>query len=71
MDNDTVVNNETNRALIALQTIDQMTQEEQRLALATELCKRYRNETGLFDTAVQVLKDMDVLGEWVGNEPQR
>lgn len=71
MDNDTMVNNETNRALIALQTIDQMTQEEQRLALATELCKRYRNETGLFDTAVQVLKDMDVLGEWVGNEPQR
>lgn len=66
-----MVNNETNRALIALQTIDQMTQEEQRLALATELCKRYRNETGLFDTAVQVLKDMDVLGEWVGNEPQR
>lgn len=71
MDNDIMVNNETNRALIALQTIDQMTQEEQRLALATELCKRYRNETGLFDTAVQVLKDMDVLGEWVGNEPQR
>ena len=66
-----MVNNETNRALIALQTIDEMTQEEQRLALATELCKRYRNETGLFDAAVQVLKDMDVLGEWVGNEPQR
>ena len=57
--------------LIAIQTIDEMTQEEQRQALAAELCKRYRNETGLFDTAVQVLKDMDVLGEWVGNEPQR
>ena len=71
MDNDTMVNNETNRALIALQTIDEMTQEEQRLALATELCKRYRNETGLFDSAVQVLKDMDILGEWIGNEPQR
>ena len=66
-----MVNNETNRALIALQTIDEMTQEEQRLALATELCKRYRNETGLFDSAVQVLKDMDILGEWIGNEPQR
>ena len=71
MDNDTMVNNETNRMLIALMSIDEMTQEEQRQALATELCKRYRNETGLFDTAVQVLKDMDILGEWVGNEPQR
>ena len=71
MDNNTMVNNATNRTLIAIQTIDEMTQEEQRQALATELCKRYRNETGLFDTAVQVLKDMDVLGEWVGNEPQR
>ena len=66
-----MVNNATNRTLIAIQTIDEMTQEEQRQALAAELCKRYRNETGLFDTAVQVLKDMDVLGEWVGNEPQR
>ena len=68
MDNDTMVNNGTNRMLIAMMAIDEMTQEEQRLALATELCKRYRNETGLFDTAVQVLKDMDMLDDTDGGE---
>ncbi|MAL00779.1 MAG: hypothetical protein CL536_01315 [Alcaligenaceae bacterium] len=61
-------NNATNRATIAMMAIDQMTQQEQKKALATELCKRYRNETGLFDTAVQVLKDMDMLDDTDGGE---
>ncbi len=61
-------NTAINRATIAMMAIDGMTHEELRKALATELCKRYRNETGLFDTAVQVLKDMDMLDDTDGGE---
>ena len=61
-------NNATNRAYIAMMAIDALTHQELRKALATELCQRYRNETGLFDTAVQVLKDMDMLDDTDGGE---
>ena len=61
-------NTATNRAYIAMMAIDGMTHQELKKALATELCQRYRNETGLFDTAVQVLKDMDMLDDTDGSE---
>ena len=61
-------NNATNRATIPIMAIDEMTHKELKTALATELCQRYRNETGLFDTAVQVLKDMDMLDDTIGGE---
>ena len=61
-------NNATNRAYIAMMAVDGMTHQELRKALATELCQRYRNETGLFDTAVQVLRDMDMLDDTDGGE---
>ena len=56
-------NTAINRATIAMMAIDGMTHEELRKALATELCKSYRNETGWFDTAVQVLKDSETIDQ--------
>ena len=44
-------------------TIDGMTFEELHKALHEELCIRYVNETGLFDSVVRTFKDMDMLEE--------
>ena len=61
-------NNATNRAYIAQISIDGMTHQELQKALLIELCERYRTETGLFNTVVQTLKDMDMLDDTDGGE---
>ena len=61
-------NNATNRAYIAQISIDGMTHQELQKALLTELCERYRTETGLFNTVVQTLKDIDMLDDTDGGE---
>lgn len=61
-------NTAENRALVAQLCVESMTFEEMEEALMYEMRNRYKREPGVFDTAVQVLKDMDMIDDTNGGE---
>ena len=54
-------NTAENRMLVARLCVESMTPEEMEEALMYEMRSRYKREPGVFDTAVQLLEDMDMI----------